>query len=528
MIRPECHKCGKEMTKMRSSKAGTVIDWACIAKRKGNMKKYCAVRRVKYSEPVAQKIAGLKSRSLPVKTKRFVVTCAQNLTQVNDTFLQCLIQYCDHNNAELIVIPMRYMNPSLYVAGDRVKDQDVWDSRVRPYLYDKRKKLNNNLCLLADLKISPTAETPLSGLEGFTEHESGIIGHTKLQLRTIPTVSYKLPKLLVTTGAVTVKNYSDSKAGKKGEFHHVFGACNVELDTGGKFHIRQINYDKRTEGFIDLDKQYFANRVEKAPPAHALVLGDTHRVHQCRIVETATFGKGGLCDLLSPKALVFHDLHDGFAENPHHDTNPFIKHVKNATAMDDIEKELRGDAEWLAERAKKHKVYVVASNHDNFLYRWVQRTDWKKDLLNAEFYLQTALSMVRGSKVDGSGAAIPDPWILWIKKLLPKNANVHLLSRTEGLRIADVELSLHGDIGPNGARGSIRSIKKIGAKTIIGHSHTPGIEAGCYQTGTSSKLHLEYNLGPSSWLNTHVVIYANGKRSLINIINGKWRTHGTR
>ena len=46
---------------------------------------------------------------------------------------------------------------------------------------------------------------------------------------------------------------------------------------------------------------------------------------------------------------------------------------------------------------------------------------------------------------------------------------------------------------------------------------------GVYQVGTSSRLKLEYNSGPSSWLHTHCCIYPNGKRTLITIIDGQWR-----
>lgn len=40
----------------------------------------------------------------------------------------------------------------------------------------------------------------------------------------------------------------------------------------------------------------------------------------------------------------------------------------------------------------------------------------------------------------------------------------------------------------------------------------------------NGELVLEYNRGsPSGWMNTHCVIYLNGKRALINIIDGRWR-----
>ena len=45
---------------------------------------------------------------------------------------------------------------------------------------------------------------------------------------------------------------------------------------------------------------------------------------------------------------------------------------------------------------------------------------------------------------------------------------------------------------------------------------------GLVGEGTNSLLRLDYNSGPSSWLHTDCIVYANGKRSLINFIEGKW------
>jgi hypothetical protein len=63
---------------------------------------------------------------------------------------------------------------------------------------------------------------------------------------------------------------------------------------------------------------------------------------------------------------------------------------------------------------------------------------------------------------------------------------------------------------------------KIGVRLVTGHGHSPAIEHGHYRVGTSTYLKLDYTEGPSSWLNTHCIIYANGKRSLLNIVFGKW------
>jgi hypothetical protein len=120
------------------------------------------------------------------------------------------------------------------------------------------------------------------------------------------------------------------------------------------------------------------------------------------------------------------------------------------------------------------------------------------------------------------GVEYPDPFRYWADRWIER-PEIRCLAPDESLLIGDVEYGLHGDRGPNGSRGSARSLRRIGVKTVIGHSHSPAIEEGCYQTGTSTRLRLEYNAGPSSWLQSHVCQYASGRRVLLNIIEGEWR-----
>jgi hypothetical protein len=43
------------------------------------------------------------------------------------------------------------------------------------------------------------------------------------------------------------------------------------------------------------------------------------------------------------------------------------------------------------------------------------------------------------------------------------------------------------------------------------------------QVGTSTELGAEYTRGPSGWMNTDAIVYATGKRTLINYIEGEYR-----
>lgn len=451
--------------------------------------------------------------------QRYVVTAAQNATGIHDPFFRNLLAYCRKFNAQLVVIPLRYKNPTSTWTAE-LESHNWWHSDLVPYLYDGRLEITPRLKILADIKTQPTAVRPLSGLQSVSGGSSAIIGHTKVELETVPTPQHSLPKIMTTTGAVTVANYTDTKAGRKGEFHHTLGATVVEVGEN-KHHIRQI-IACEDGSFIDLDCSVANGKTKKAPPAAALIMGDTHVKFACPKVESATFSQSGIVEALQPEALVWHDLLDQYARNHHHRGDPFIAYAKMDMGVGSVESEVYDAAEYVNSHGKGRKNIIVGSNHNDALGRWIKESDWRGDPLNAQFYLETAAYMVRNTKMDTSGAVVPDPFAYWMHKWVAVE-NV-ILGRTEPYTVHGIALQNHGDKGANGARGSRQVFSRVGVKSVIGHSHSPGIMDGCYQTGTSTRLTLEYNSGGlSSWLNTHCVIYANGKRSLINIIDGEWR-----
>lgn len=524
-----CPRCGeKNLRKTNQTTKGGKTRWECRSWAEGK-KRHCystvnpdaPYRDQKGDRREADKNPQFKRKLSGIK--RFVVTAAQNATPVHEGFFNALLAYCKKNDAELVVIPIRYKNPTSRWSESQQNDES-WAPELVPYLYNQRKKLNANLVLLGDIKTQPTNAKPLSGFEAITHGESGILGHTKLQLVTVPTPQGALPKILTTTGAVTVPNYTDSKAGKKGEFHHAQAAVAVDI-IGKKFFMYQLNAE-RSGGFQHLTDYYLPDgSVNSSVGVKAIAFGDTHRKFMDKKVAQATFGKGGIVEELDPEYLVFHDLHDGYAENPHHYGNPFIALAKRMSGFDDVKLEVAEDIQWLRDVCDGRIGVIVPSNHDNFLSRWIVNNDWRRDPTNAMFYLETALAMVRSTEMTESGAAYPDPFAYWVQKLLryDDDVDIRCLQRDESLNLAGVEMGLHGDKGPNGVRGTRNNLRRIGVKTIIGHSHSPGIEEGCYQAGTSTPLKLEYSGGPSSWMHCHCVLYPNGKRSLMFIIDGAWR-----
>lgn len=462
--------------------------------------------------------------SLP-ESKTYVFTAAQNATKPHFPFFASLQNYCEHNNAELCIIPIRYKNPtSVGEDINQSKRQDNWwHSDLHDYMYEGRINVHKWLTLLGDANVQLTAIHPTTGFESMTGSKSAVLAHPKLELRSIPTQE-DYPKLVMTTGAVTEKNYGKSRAGKRGEFHHTYGAVVVEIQDDEVFHIRHINALNNGK-FMDIDlNEYTPEGVKPYERIDALDMGDTHvRSVDHTVIEATFVGDDSIVSVLKPKYLIWHDLLDGESVNHHELKDPFMQTLKQETGKRNILEEIQEVADFVDKYAPPDvENLVVPSNHDDFLRRWMNETDWRKDPTNARFYLDTAKAMIESGVYDDNGMHIIHPFPMWLKKLA-KHKNIKCLARSTSHTIRGIEVAQHGDKGANGSRGSLRGFSKLGVKSIIGHSHTPGIDEGCYQVGTSSRLRLNYNLGPSSWMHCHAVIYPNGKRALINIINGRWR-----
>jgi hypothetical protein len=527
-----CPKCGSSVVKNggqheRGSLTG-LQKWKCSTNTPRD-RVYCwngiqPIGIEKYrSRGISQdKSKELKQLVLEKGNTRFVITSAQNATPVNKPFFASLLKYCSLNKAQLIVIPYRYKNPTS-VWSKKAKEDDWWALELTPYLLEHRVKINSNLILLADIKTQPTATNPLDGFETLTGGVCAIIGHPKLELLTVAAPANKMAKILTTTGAVTVKNYIPSKAGKKGEFHHTFAALVVEVK-GNKFHLRQL-IALNDGSFIDLEYEYRGSKRTKVE-LPGMVLGDIHEEFIDPNVVKATFtNPDSMIKVLKPKFVVWHDVYDCYARNHHEKDDVFINLVKHRTGLGNVEKSLDKTLAFIDAVTSKGQTNIfVPSNHPNeHLARWVKETDPRHDLENCVFWAETFVAMAASAKMTDSGAQTVDPFYYWAAKKLKTAKQSIFLNPDQGFLIKGIEVGFHGHQGADGARGSRLGFGKVGVRTVIGHSHSPGIRDGVYQVGTSSRLRLSYNHGPSSWMHTHALIYKNGKRTLVFIVGEEWK-----
>ncbi len=466
----------------------------------------------------------LPSNPVPMRTrlphaKVYLITSAQNATPIHSGFWQSFEKAAKFYGAEKVVIPGRYKNPtSQWTTGN--DEHEWWDDAVLPYLCKGRIKLNERLMILGDVKIQWAARTPLASMDTLTKGMSGIVGHGNRALRSVATPQHKHPKLMLTTGACTVPNYTDTKQGAIGAFNHCLGALIVEID-GDVFYVRELNAD-RHGSFIDLDMEFTPLGVKPAGRALSISMGDIHQRFVLPQVVNATFtAKKSMVNLLRPQYVFWHDLLDFHSRNHHHKDDWITGFGKWKAGKECVRTEVEEAIHFVNSKTPKDcKSVIISSNHDRALSRWLTEADFKKDPVNLEFYLEIAAEAAKSAKFGAGGIECADPFISYAQKLAAKN--VQFLKQGKSFILSNVEYGLHGDKGPNGSRGATKNLSTIGIKVTKGHNHTAEIIDGCYSAGKSTGM-LEYEGGgPSSHSNSHVVQYANGKRTIIFIVNGRY------
>lgn len=463
--------------------------------------------------------------------RRFILTCAQNNTKVHDGLWANLHALASHYGADIMVSRFTYdiaaQGARSAKPGTEHAKEDIWfDPRIASFVCDDRVELARGLVFCGELNILPTAVRPLSGLETYTGRRSAIIPHVKLAMESIASGKHEPTKFCYTTGAITLRNYIQKKAGQKAEFHHCYGALLVEVNDAGEWWVRQLNAD--SAGVIyDLTLRAKDGVVTDGHRAEALNWGD---IHVARLEDRQRFvnwGDGGIAETLNPKFQFMHDTFDMRARNHHEAKNAHARFARFAKGEEDVREEVRHAARFLADTLRAGcETVVVDSNHDNALTRWLRDADFKTDPVNAVFYLEAQLAYYHALKAGDRRFHMLGWALLRVWPAL--GPHLRFLREDESFvickdRNGGIECGMHGDLGPNGARGSAGAFAKMGRKANVGHTHSAGIHDGIYTAGVTGSLDLEYNRGPSSWSHSHIVTYSNGKRAILTVWNGRWR-----
>jgi hypothetical protein len=462
----------------------------------------------------------------------YIVTAAQISTEVHPEFWWNLLAYRKFLGAQLLAATLSY-DQRHYSRADQVKSRSeverelknltpeqkrncsalgVWIAdAVKPYVSNQRIKLAPTLQWCGELNILPTAVRPLNGLEGYTGADSTIVPHTKLALESVPTGRYEPTKFLYSTGACTLRNYVQKRAGQVAEFHHAYAALIVEVLSDGRWFVRQLN--ATSDGaFQDLTRRISGGRVTTNEPVAGIQWGDIHAAAMDPDVRELCWcprrrGVVSVIDALQPTWQFFNDLLDFHSASHHERKSARKRHQRWNRNQANVQREVDATAEFLLYSNRSWCTgIVVPSNHDEHGDRWLDEGDPLADPANSTLW-HSANVAARLAEEQGDHEWTFARWAL-------ARAPVRWLRRDEGFVLHEIEMGWHGDLGPNGARGSTASLIRTCRRLSKGHDHVATIRDGVYSAGVCART-LDYARGPSSWSISHVVIYPNGKRCIL-------------
>ncbi len=457
--------------------------------------------------------------------RRFILTSAQSETDVHKPFFENLKAYAKFHDAELLIAGYTYTNQTKFKDDETYK---LFDESLRPYMTNSAVNFAGNVVFCAETNISPTAVNPLSGFETYTRSFWGVFPHPRVALRSLSTPFDTPSKQIMTTGTVTVPNYTNTKAGLKARFHHVLGAVILEIAPGGRFFLRHLLASK-DGSFQDLGNGVANGKITQNQPVLAINWGDIHfEQHDPLVAQGCWWGPNCMLDTLTPDYQFFHDTLDFKVRNHHNIDDPIFRYKQWLNKDDCVEKSVKDVASFLKMTERDFCTsIVVESNHDIALKKWLKTADYRKDPANAEFFLKCQALNYRLAREKRDSQSFLGHVI---EKVIGEDVSqIIFLSETDSFELLPnsdetrIECGLHGHKGANGARPSPTSYQTMGPKANIGHMHTPGIYDGLYVAGTSSKLDMGYNAGGlSSWAHSHIVTYANGKRTILTMCGNRW------
>lgn len=476
-------------------------------------------------------------RDLPKRgVKRYLLTSAQTHTKLFMPFWKNLLAMKDHYHAELLVSTFKYNKDAMgqdRQAKRRDLEAELPESMVPaelvPYLCNDRISLAPKLAFCGELQILPTARRPLSGFETYTYRQSTIVPHTAIALNSVGANKGEGVKLLMTTGAVTQKNYIKRREGFRGEHFHTYGALLVEVDSEGNWWPRHV-LQGDDGSLCDLNLTFRGGKLTNDHSRVADIMwGDVHAAKIDAVVANASWAApGNMLDELRPYTTHAHDLLD-FTPNSHHTLRDPFERYRNYMHADrsNLGTELRQTANVLYAMSRKWmQTVVVNSNHERQMERWLKEVDWRRDPENAEAILEWTRLCLRAIRLK-------EPFNLLAEAMKStamglKAHNVRYLAEDESDFILKRELDggiqagVHGDRGVNGAQGTPAGFAKMARKMNIADKHTVQIVDHVYVGGVC-QLDLGYNKGASAWTTAHIVTYPNGQRAIVLIWKGRWR-----
>jgi hypothetical protein len=461
----------------------------------------------RYSKEAIQKMIS--------KAKRAFITCAVSGREVDTDALRAAQKYCRENKALLIIMPAKDLGSGQSGNMDEyVLSGAFWDEVVLFDDYQFCDKLH-----LSGIKLNAKQIYPGTGLKRLcSKMGSFVVGGAKQFLHHIPqNHASDYPHMVAVTGAITKQDYStpnymSARTAKIAEVDHQIGGLIVESD-GNIFNARHVTYSDGC--FVTKGKSYGKKR--KKPKCLAAVMGDLHPGQEDVHAVADTISQ--LIKPYKPEKIIIGDYFDGATFNRH-----VVGRIKETSIIRDQFPTMADEFEhainlWREFADLCNELQFTPSNHPDWIDQFITKGDFSKinNLEDMELCGHLFSAAARGENLVKAGME----FVCDSRSIKPIN-NIVFNDRMDSVIIAGRETNIHGDIGPNGARGTPANLEACYGAGVSQHTHSASLIRLYAVVGTLTKLRQAYNKGPSGWTQTNALLWDNNSLELYTRVNGKY------
>jgi len=448
--------------------------------------------------------------------KKILITTAVNHTAVHDGFFKACRTWLNSeakNKGEVLVLtcadPAKRKNSgAAWVLDPKLKEfriiwNDIW--------------LNSSI-YLSTIKTSAKQIKPTTGLRRFV-HKRGsyIMAGTKQFINFVATSNVYVHRVIATTGAITVPDYSTDRYMSErlayiANEDHCLGGIIIEIKDDNTFLIRNFQAETKSGNFRDLNKEYRSDGTVRDITPSLISTGDYHVGNNDPVAVGAT---KSMITTLKPKYVTVEDFFTGYSINPHERKKRVLMAKKAAEGKLDLDRELEMNTEEINRLLSygKHQIIKKQGNHELFLERYLDEEDYRPE----NRYVSVCLEKVFLEGQDPLKYAMEN-----IHKIDEPN-RVIWLDQDEEYIVNGINVGPHGHLGAGGKRNpGLQEIEDCYGPCSVGHNHSGAVWRNIFRAGTLEFLRAGYNHGPGAWTFSNIVQHENGSRQLITIINGLW------
>ncbi|AMD60891.1 hypothetical protein AWN88_22500 [Agrobacterium tumefaciens] len=457
-----------------------------------------------------------------------LVSTQQSHTPVHGPGHMALSAYAGWGGHSLVYLGMETKAP----AGGKIDEVAPWSALTEQYVTTAKHDFGN-VVIDGEFPMKPSYEDPLKDLGPYCGGRHHVFASMRQDMLTLIRLEGE-QAVAQCSGAITVPNYSHSKSGMIAIENHIIGAVVVECDLEGDIHIRNLELDPMTGELWDIDvvvshgivrprKAFEEERDLMRPVINA---GCVHAERANADCLRALWAVGGqpngdiaLIDALDPSAQVLHDVFDGHSISPHTRKHPDHQLRKRLAGEDDVAAELKKTANLIEKiGGLRRTTWIVDANHNRHFDRYLLETDWKRDLLNAETFLEVNLARLRAIRSGNESFSA----LAYAPRRFNRKARFKMSTFADPLRFIRYYYHCHSDRGTNGGPGSVANYVGIGMHFSIAHGHTGRRRGRVHMAGYIGDPG-HHAMGPHNRAACVGVEYGNGSYQHILITKGKYR-----